>query len=100
MGERESAFQAKVTKELKARFPGCLVLKNDANYMQGFPDLLILYNDKWVALECKRNAGSSHRPNQDYYVETLNEMSYAAFVYPENWDEVLYDIQQTFEPSR
>ena len=92
----ERGFQAKLIQELKAVFPECIVLKLDANYIQGIPDLLILWHDKWAALECKRNAGSSHRPNQNYYVHLLDEMSFARFIYPENKEEVLHDLQQAF----
>ena len=92
----ESKFQSELIKELKQTFPGCVVLKNDANYLQGFPDLLLLYNDRWAALECKQKANSSHQPNQDYYIEKLGSMSYARFIHPGNRKEVLDELQQTF----
>ena len=92
----ESNFQAKLIIELKELFPGCVVLKNDANYIQGFPDLLLLYENSWAALECKRHATASHRPNQEYYVDMLDDMGFASFIYPENKEEVLYEIQQAF----
>ena len=92
--QKESEFQAQLIKDLKALFPGCYVLKNDPDYIQGFPDLLILYNDRWAALECKRSKNASRRPNQRYYVESLDAMSYSAFVYPENKEEVLRELQQ------
>ena len=94
---KESAFQAKLIKDLKVIFPGCLVLKNDPNYIQGVPDLLILYKDKWAALECKRSKNASHRPNQEYYISVLDEMSFAAFVYPENREDILDELQRSFE---
>lgn len=90
----ERDFQAKLIKEIKALFPGCVVLKNDPNYIQGFPDLLVLYGNRWAALECKRNTNASHRPNQDYYIDILGSMSYAAFVCPENKEDVLNELQQ------
>lgn len=96
----ESKFQASLIKELKERFPGCIVIKNDPNYIQGLPDLLILYNNKWRALECKRSGSASKRPNQEFYVNTMNEMSFSRFIYPENKEEVLNDLQQTFGISR
>ena len=71
-----------------------MILKNDANYIQGIPDLLILFNDKWAMLECKRNKKASHRPNQEYYVDLLDKMSYAAFIYPENREDILNELQQ------
>lgn len=97
MASKESKFQAKLIKDLEYLFPGCVVIKNDANYIQGFPDLLVLYKDKWAALECKRERKASHRPNQDYYVSRLNNMSYACFISPENREDVLNDLQQTFK---
>ena len=92
----ENRFKTNLVKELKALFPGCVVLHIDPNEIQGMPDLLILYHDKWAALEGKKTADASHRPNQDYYVELLNDMSFAAFIYPENKEEVLYELQQAF----
>ncbi len=90
----ESDFQSKLIKELKTRFPGCMVLKNDASYIQGVPDLLILHNDKWASLEVKRSKKAKHRPNQDYYVEKMNDMSFSAFIFPENKEDVLHDLEQ------
>lgn len=94
----ERDFQASVIKEVKERFPDCIVLKNDANYLQGVPDLLILYKNKWAALECKKSSNSSHRPNQEYYVEKMNSMSFSRFIFPENREEVLNDLEQSFKP--
>lgn len=96
---RESQFQASLIKQLKEIFPKCVVLKNDANYLQGFPDLLVLHNNKWAALECKRSSNAHHQPNQDYYVNKLKSMSYASFISPENRNEVLNELQQTFGSS-
>jgi len=96
----ESKFQAQLIIELKHRFPGCIVLKNDANYIQGIPDLLILYKKHWAALECKKTYNSSCQPNQIYYVEKMDDMSFAAFIYPENKEEVLDGLQSTFRSRR
>ena len=96
MAVREKAIPAALIKELKDLFPGCVVLKNDPNYIQGFPDLTILYKDKWAVLECKKSLSASKRPNQRYYVEMLGEMSYANFVCPENREDVLDELQQAF----
>ena len=93
---KESAFQAKLIKRLKEIFPGCIVLKNDAGYIQGFPDLTVLYKDKWALLECKRKNEAHKQPNQQYYVDKGNEMSFAAFISPENEEDVLSDLQQAF----
>ena len=93
---RESRFQADLISELHDLFPGCIVLKNDANYIQGFPDILILYKDKWATLENKRSSTASHRPNQQFYVDLTNKMSFSRFIYPENEKEVLDELQQAF----
>ena len=93
----ESGFQDKLIKELKIMFPGCIVMKNDSSYIQGIPDLLILYCDKWASWECKRNANAAKQPNQEYYVGLMNEMSFSKFIYPENKEEVLHELQQAFE---
>lgn len=95
--KNENKFQANLIKELKSIFPGCMVLKNDSSYCQGIPDLLVLYKDKWAMLECKRDKNSSHRPNQDYYIGMLDEMSYARFIFPDNKEEVLHELQQAFQ---
>lgn len=96
MSVKESKFQSGLIRELKLRYPGCVVLKNDANYIQGFPDLTVLHRDRWAALECKRSANERHQPNQDHYVEKLNEMGYSAFICPENRSEVLDALDNWF----
>lgn len=95
----ERDFQAKLIKELKVRFPGCIVIKNDAGYKQGIPDLLVLYKSHWAALEVKKSKKAHHQPNQDWYVEHMNEMSFAAFIYPENKEETLDDLSRSFKGS-
>ncbi len=92
----ERDFQAKLIKELKSRFKGCMVMKLDSSYIQGIPDLLVLYNDKWAVLEAKRSSNAKHRPNQDYYVQHMDDMSFSRFIYPENKSEVLDELQQVF----
>lgn len=98
--KRENEFQSALIKELKKIFPGCMVLKNDSSYYQGIPDLLVLFEDKWAMLECKRSSTASHRPNQDYYIEKFGKMSYASFISPDNKEEVLDELQQAFRLGR
>lgn len=92
---RESQFQASLIKKIQKMLPEAIVLKNDPNYIQGIPDLLVLHRDKWVALEVKRGQLAQVRPNQAHYVRKMNEMSYAAFIYPENESEVLDEVQRS-----
>lgn len=96
----ESKFQSDLKDELKQMFPGCIVTKLDSSYIQGIPDLLVLYKDKWATLECKKSANAKRQPNQPYYVDKMNEMSFSSFIYPENKEEVLRDLQHAFESSR
>jgi hypothetical protein len=96
----ESKFEKELILELKRLYPGCIILKNDANYMQGLPDRLILYGTKWAAFEVKAHEHAKHQPNQDYYVRLLNDMSYATFVYPQNKEVFLDELQQALGPRR
>lgn len=96
----ESDFQAELIQDLEDLFPGCIVVKNDPNYTQGIPDLLVLYKNTWAALECKRSARERPRPNQPWYVETMNHMSFAAFIFPENREEIINALQHTFGSYR
>lgn len=100
MGKLERIFQSELIKELKELFPGCIILKNDPTYIQGIPDLLILFEDKWAALEVKKSITASHRPNQEFYVNKMGRMSYANFIYPENKEVVLNELQETFFSRR
>lgn len=90
----ESGFQDGLIKTLKNMFPGCMVFKMDQ--FQGIPDLLILYKDKWASLECKKEHHAARQPNQEYYVELMNGMSFSRFIYPKNKEDVLNDLQQSF----
>ena len=94
----ESKFQAKLIKEIKENLPGCIVMKIDPNYIQGMPDLLILHKNKWASLENKRSANAKKQPNQQYYVDKMNEMSFSRFVCPENKEAVLSDLYKALEP--
>lgn len=94
----ERDFQAKLIRELRDRYPlpDGIVMKIDP--IQGLPDILILYKNRWAALEVKRSTTARHQPNQDYYVDIMNQMSFARFISPENKEEVLHELQQTLEP--
>jgi len=94
----ESAYQAKLIKKLKDLFPGCVVLKNDPQYQQGILDLTIFWRKCWAMLEVKASPKALARPNQEFYAALLNKMSFAAFIYPENEEEVLRALQEAFAP--
>ncbi len=96
---KENAFQQNLIKEIKERFPGSIVMKNDSSYIQGIPDLTILYGSKWAALEVKKDNKASHQPNQDYYVNKMDNMSYAKFICPENKKEILDELEHALEPK-
>ena len=96
MGKLERQFQSELISELRELFPGCIIMKNDPTYLQGVPDLAVLYHEKWALLEVKQDRTSSHQPNQDYYVDKANKWSFASFIYPENKEAVLNALRRTF----
>lgn len=97
MTKLERDFQAKLIKELKTLFEGCIVTKLDSRHIQGIPDLLVLYKDKWATLECKRIKNASKQPNQDYYVQLMNSMSFSRFISPENKEDILNELEIYFQ---
>jgi len=97
---RENAFQSMLKKEIENLFPGSIVLKNDANFIQGFPDLTILYKNYWAVLECKKSLKECYQPNQEYYLELCDNMSFASMICPENKEAVLYELQLAFSSRR
>lgn len=100
MAKLESKFQKELMDEIREEYPGCVILKNDSSYIQGFPDWTILYEDKWATIEAKRSANATKQPNQEYYVDKLNNMSFSRFAYPENKEEVLQDLRKKFGKAR
>lgn len=103
MGRRETGpngYQSKLIKKLKELYPNAIILRNDPTYLQGVPDITILEGKRWAALETKGYANAKHRPNQDYMVEKMNDMSFSRFIYPENEEEVLHDLENTLHKKR
>lgn len=92
----ESEFQGELIKKLKSIFQGCEILKNDANYKQGFPDLIILVGSQWAVLECKAEEDAPYRPNQEWYLEKCGRMSFSATIFPENEYEVINALMAFF----
>lgn len=97
---QERDFQPKLIKEIKKRLPGCLVMKNDPNYIQGIPDLSVLYGSKWALLEVKKSKKASKQPNQPYYIQYAKDNAYGAIVSPENKEDILNELQQALQPDR
>lgn len=100
MAAQERFYQRALIRKLNKMFPDCVILKNDTEYIQGIPDLTILYAGNWAMLEVKAKWDSPTQPNQEYYIDMLNMMSFAAFIYPENEEEVLHALQQSLKPRR
>lgn len=98
MNERK--YLVTLIKKLHLMFPGCLVIKNDPRNLQGVPDILILYNNTWAMLEVKASPNANIRPNQEYYLGLLNDMSFASFINPENEEDVLSDLSYAFGLAR
>jgi len=96
----ESRYQRYLTQTIEDMFPGCLIIKNPPNQRQGIPDLLILHGHRWAALEVKTSENAAVQPNQPYYVDLLDDLSYAAFIYPENEAQVLNELQQALTVGR
>lgn len=95
LAKLESEFQSELKEKIKNMFPGCYCEKWEVK--QGIPDLVILFpNGRWATLENKKSKDAKKRPNQDFYVNDMNRKSFSRFIYPENAEEVLRELQQTF----
>ncbi|QEQ93945.1 VRR-Nuc domain protein [Streptomyces phage Kardashian] len=90
----EAKYQSELIKKLRLLFPDCVILKNDPGYLQGVPDLVIFNGDRYAFLEVKASETSPTRPNQVYYVELFNKMSFADFIHPSNEEEVLSALRR------
>ena len=97
MARKESKFQSDLIDRLEKEYKGCLITKLDSGHIQGIPDLLVLHGNQWAILECKKDAKAKRQPNQEYYVNKLNDMSFSRFIYPENEKEVLSDLREFFK---
>lgn len=100
MARKENTFQSELIKEIKERFPGAIVLKNDSGYLQGIPDLTVLWKQYWALLECKRESKAVHQPNQDFYIDLADSMSFGRFIHPENKEDILNEMERSFKIRR
>ena len=79
-------------------FPCCLILKNDPTYVQGIPDLSVFYHDRYAMLEVKIDGEASIQPNQQYYIDWINNTGgFGRFIFPENEEVVLNELKEYFE---
>ena len=96
----EGRFKEELCMDLVRLFPGCVLLKNDEQLLQGVPDLLVLWEKNWAMLEVKKSRYAAMQPNQDYWIERFDQMSFGAFVYPENKEVILRALQSAFGIGR
>lgn len=90
----ESEFQKDFVIRLQSQYPGAVVFKTDPNILS-FPDLMMLHGSRWAAFEMKKEKDADQQPNQEWWVNRLNRMSFASFLYPENEEEVLRELAHT-----
>lgn len=96
MGKLENKYKSELRERIADRFPGCMILKNDEQLMQGIPDMTILYGPYWAVLEVKRDENAPFEPNQEHYLEYLNNMGFASVIFPAIEEEVLDAVQRAF----
>lgn len=96
----ERSFQHEVIQELKERYPDCVVMKNATGFKDGFPDITMYDGERWAMLECKREKAARKRPNQKYWVNRMNSMSFARFIFPENRKEVMAELAEFIEAGK
>ena len=94
---RETKFKKMFKKKLKRLYPECIIVEADPTYFWSVPDVYFFLGSFWAALEFKRTEGSSRRPNQEYWVEVLDKMSFARFVYPGVEEEVLSELEAAIQ---
>lgn len=100
MAKLERDYKPKLLERIEKRLPGVEIIFGDTRYKQGTPDVVLLYKDRWALLEVKRSPTASKRPNQDYYVDKYNSMSYAAFIHPENEEDILNELEHALKAKR
>lgn len=91
----EKDFQKDFIHKIKTLLPNSIAIKNDANYLQGFPDWTVIDGPRVYVFEAKAFKKANRQPNQEYYINAINAAGgFARFVYPENMQEVLDEIQR------
>ena len=96
----EKDFERAMVTRLYTEFPGIHIAKIMATRNQGMPDRALFFPDgRWALLEFKKSAKAPKQPNQAYYVDKLNSYSYAAFIYPENEEDIFRELHRSFGPT-
>ena len=93
----EAKLQKKIIDWLKAN--GVYIIKTRVlpGVPVGCPDIIGLYQNKWLAIEVKRASNAPFRPGQKATLEHLKKDNQFVYVaYPENWDEIKYEIAKHF----
>jgi hypothetical protein len=98
MVSREGPYKTRLKHRIEGELPGSVIVKLDAADLQGIPDLLVLFGERWGSLEVKFSLRARIQPNQPYWVERLNAMSFAAFICPETEEEVLHELYAALQP--
>lgn len=99
----EGPYKTKLIAKIHKLLPGSIVLKNDANYMQGMLDLVVFYGPRYGMLEVKTKRPTSEddfEPNQEYYIALFADWAFGACIFPENEEEVLRELQQALRTRR
>ncbi len=93
----ESEFKKRTIQRIKDRLPSLdLDFINTKPFNRSMPDTFVIGPWCWAALEFKRSEDADQQANQDYHIERLNRKGYARFVFPENVEEVLDDLEAVF----
>lgn len=91
--QAETLFGTKVDKQLK-RLDNCWFCNIQQVAIRGIPDRLGCINGKFFALELKKSKSAKRAKLQQYVVQKINDAGgFAAFVYPENYKEVMEELR-------
>lgn len=93
----EAKLQKKIIDWLKIN--GVYVVKTRVlpGVPVGCPDIIGLYQDKWIAIEVKAASNSKFQPGQKYTLDMLKKGNTFVYVcHPENWDLIKTEIVQQF----
>ena len=94
----EATFRTKWLNKFKKLSPDIFIEFADPKRKNGIPDVIIFYKKKYARLETKRSKNASKRLHQQYYIDYFNSQGiYAAFLTPENQEEVYNALRRYFK---